>query len=741
MPGARYDGWHHLRYVGDRELAAQHLPHARKVLGFVRDQAAVNGLQTYKHVVELDGGGLIVGELIGGQLRATIDVRGVKKGGYQPLVEGFILQFTEELDSGASKPDPVMFSLPRESDADGTGTALFYNTDSFGAAETPREYRGTYSHVFGPRDNLGRQLASGALWTSRDGEAVTWWRGFSGYWPAHYAHPGAPYGAYVAIYGNVVFTVPSAGDRVMAAAARDGYLYVLLASGLWEYPSPTAPSAPATCGDIWVSQPYPDVFHVYRLYRLPLTVTTDVRGVRVYRAGKLEDGELLLDTPLPRAWGAWSFNRDVTKLVSIQLPKKAVLYHQSTYIPYVGSLARPGYGVSGDEHTEMPTDDSLRFEISITHDDGEVSASFSQAPAGSVVAEEDGVTLELVQHELSLFTRDHRTQVNYKCGDWELLAARSQDTWTSTEETVLTYERNTLLAAHLPTRAFLFYHVEQHLKPGPAYVRGRYRVFRQGASGAIEEVLDVDANPLDISSPLVGALALVSSPSVMGCGTYTSDGTAFEWFRAWDGITTLLTLTYDRAFLTIMPSDGDDHYYLDTAWIPLWGKPLVYFSWNLGEKNGAGGVYFGSRNFYGPWTWSWTEGEFGPEDHIIHFNGTRLGALNARTFNVTFGGAKAATYDPRETAPETLYVADTAGAAEHRLFVLGDYEDMEAVSNALNAKRALRWATRGDAATVLAGLDAAVPSTPPSRDKLGNLTALGHTGKPRREQRAGVEKA
>lgn len=741
MPGPRYDSWHHLRYVGDRDLAAQHIPQARKVLGFVREQAAVNGLQTYKHVVELDDGGLIVGELIGGQLRATIDVRGVGKEDYQPLVEGFILRFTEELNVGARERDPAMFSLPSESDADDAGTALFYSTDSFGAAETAREYRGTYSHVFGPRSNLGRQLATGALWTSRDGEAVTWWRGFSGYWPAHYAHPGAPHGAYVAIYGNVVFTVPSSGDRVMAAAARDGYLYVLLASGLWEYPSPTAPSAPATCGDIWVSQPYPDVFHVYRLYRLPLTVTTDVRGVHVYRAGKLEDGELLLDTPLPRAWGAWTFNRDVTKLVSIQLPKKAVLYHQSTYVPYVGSLGRPGYGVSSDEHAEMPTDDSLRFEISIAHSAGTVTATFSQSPAGSVVAEEDGVTLELVQHELFLDTRDQYFQTNYKCGDWELLAARNQHTWVSPAETVITYERNVLLAAHLPTRSFLFYNVEHHLKPAPAYVKGRYRVFRQGVSGAVEEVLDIDPAPLDVSAPVIESMSFVGAAAIMGTGAYTIDGTAFEWFRAWDGITTLLTLTYDRSFTTIKPYSGEDSHPLDTAWSPLWGKPLVDFSWNLGEVYGAGGVYFGSRDFYGPWTWNWSEGSFVPEDHIIHFNGTRLGSLNARTFNVTFGGAKAATYDPRETAPETLYVADTAVAAEQQLLVLGDYEDTEAVRNALNAKRPLRWATRGDASTALAGLDAAVPSTPPSGEKLGNFVILGHTGKPRREQRAGVEKA
>lgn len=74
MPGPRYEGWHHLRIEGDKAAAAALLPTARKVLGYVRQQAQFNGLQTYKHVLPVDGG-KIIGEIIGGQPRVTIDVR------------------------------------------------------------------------------------------------------------------------------------------------------------------------------------------------------------------------------------------------------------------------------------------------------------------------------------------------------------------------------------------------------------------------------------------------------------------------------------------------------------------------------------------------------------------------------------------------------------------------------------------------------------------------------------------
>ena len=74
MPGTRYEDWHHLRVEGDQNAARDLIPLARKVLGFTVQQAAFNGMQTYKHVVPLPGGGEIVGEVNGGIPRVTVFV-------------------------------------------------------------------------------------------------------------------------------------------------------------------------------------------------------------------------------------------------------------------------------------------------------------------------------------------------------------------------------------------------------------------------------------------------------------------------------------------------------------------------------------------------------------------------------------------------------------------------------------------------------------------------------------------
>ena len=46
MPGPRYDDWTHVHVNGDRALAAPYLPYARKMLGYVQEQRASNGVQT-----------------------------------------------------------------------------------------------------------------------------------------------------------------------------------------------------------------------------------------------------------------------------------------------------------------------------------------------------------------------------------------------------------------------------------------------------------------------------------------------------------------------------------------------------------------------------------------------------------------------------------------------------------------------------------------------------------------------
>ncbi len=728
MPGPRYDGWHHLRYVGDRALAAQHLPLARKVLGFVQEQAAVNGLQTYKHVVEIEGG-MVVGELIGGVPRVTVVVQPAGKREKGPSVEGFVVRLSNDLVAGGTQLDPLVLQPPGSPEDDPRWGALFYNGDSYGFDGTDEDLRGTYSHVFGPRSLLPKELGAGPIWVSRDDEVVSWFRGFPAYWPHHYTHPGASYSGYVTIYGHTVFTVPDANMRVMAAAARDGHLFVLIASGLWELPSPTPP-APATCGDVWASQPYANLFHVYRLYRLPLSVEINVRGVQVYKAAALADGELLADVPLQRAYGAWSFNRDVTRLVSIQLPEKAVMYTPTKYDtdPTWGPFYAPNYDAAD---AGMPTAGNQRFEIALTHAPTGVSAAFTQAAAGSVVAEEDDVQLELVD-DGSFF--DGTAQINYKCGDWELLASRTYS-GTYLGEPVRNAERNVLLYAHLPTRTFVFHHAEYTLNPPPRSVRTKYRVFRPDTTGAIAEIAGADPTPQEFDAPPSLALdcLLAGMPSVMGVGRVNGTGDDWAWFRPWDGVTTLLTLRYDRDFTTF--DDAAPPGAPQITWYPIWAGPLIGFQRTVGARYGAGGVYFGSTSFSGPWTWDWALGSEDGVSKRIYFNGVRIDAVDAIVSDTYFGGSTGCVHDDRQGTLDALCIADEAPAAALARVTFSDDEDE--LLDALEVRRPLRWAVVGDPAPTLAGVIAELPTDRP----LGRSIVLGHTGKPQPEQRGGIEKA
>src|SRR5690606_31851658 len=73
VSGARDTGWTHTRLVGDRDIAQSHVPDARKLLGYARQQASYMGLGTYKVSQELLDGSRITAELHGGIPRITVE--------------------------------------------------------------------------------------------------------------------------------------------------------------------------------------------------------------------------------------------------------------------------------------------------------------------------------------------------------------------------------------------------------------------------------------------------------------------------------------------------------------------------------------------------------------------------------------------------------------------------------------------------------------------------------------------
>lgn len=72
MSGPRYSGWTPIVVVGDREVAAQHVPEARKLLGFVLEEAKRNGLGIANLRRELQDGTVLLAEKIGELPRVTI---------------------------------------------------------------------------------------------------------------------------------------------------------------------------------------------------------------------------------------------------------------------------------------------------------------------------------------------------------------------------------------------------------------------------------------------------------------------------------------------------------------------------------------------------------------------------------------------------------------------------------------------------------------------------------------------
>ena len=72
MSGGRYTGWTPIVVVGDRTAASLHVPAARKLLGYVVQEAARNGLGTAGARQEADDGTVVVAEKIGELTRLTI---------------------------------------------------------------------------------------------------------------------------------------------------------------------------------------------------------------------------------------------------------------------------------------------------------------------------------------------------------------------------------------------------------------------------------------------------------------------------------------------------------------------------------------------------------------------------------------------------------------------------------------------------------------------------------------------
>lgn len=696
MAGPRYEDWHHLRVEGDRDAARALVPLARKVLGFVVGEARRNGLLTYKYVHRLPNGGQIVGEVNGGIPRVSISVPQVGDKPDRRTLEGFVLAWggtNEGWDSVILLPPPAPLGEPGWKD----WRASFFSAATIGRNETPEDRRaGSYIDVFGikakaPSDS--RLLPGNGLWVHRDtGEAVAWFRGYTGYWPEHYRHPRTNYGNWVTIYGHVVLLLGS-GWRVMSAAMRDGWLYVMVGENLGVMNPPAVPPAPSYSGQVWNSQPYSNDEFTYSLWRLPLVVETQpdtmVESYTVNAAG----AEMLWRAALRRAYGAWSFNADCSEVVTVQLPRIA------TY-SWIYEIEGDSWVPSPVESATYPTVEANRLAISINHEADPPVASFSATAAPSLIAEEDGVQLEIVEHTRP-FPDGSYGRNDYRIGDFTIPV---------TEQVVAGgvhwYERRVMLYAHLPSRTLLLHRWRTTISPERSVSAG----FQLFVDGEEVEIDDPSAIETGIGSGLWDIASASNHFRMMGIGY--DDGVGTSWYRPMDAMSFLLGFGFNvQGAVPVSVGPAEPSYGYQSC--PHYG--FTFSPLNNSEHSAAGGYVFGSSGGDGSghfWGWSFTL---------------------AKPYGANFGSYT-------DTAPSEFAMTNYIGAGatnEGNTLVAAGLQPMLGIdaggvsplSTLANQNRYIHLGTNGDAATLLGAITGAAGGAPWRR------FTLSHTGKPRPGQR------
>ena len=383
MSGPRYEGELFVRYEGNREAGRRYLPEARKVLGYVLQDAEVNSLGVHKMRHVLSDGTVIVAEKIGDLKRVTIEPP-FQPGGKKPIriFEDLVMSAgAASYNEGDFRVIPPIIASPKEGGGWGT---YFFSADSPGYSDAAA---GVYSDVY-PEVETKREVLPEASrnWYNDKGEFCAWATAVYHNAPA-YRHPDSLYGVLVQRLGRLAFAstfyIDSEGASlpwryVMCAAFRGEWLYMVM-SDLGPLLYTPRPAEGAMMGDAWASETFANTAFEYALVRVRQVEKTDPVTKQVYYEAEDGSHEVLWTASLERAYSAWTFNRDLTECVSYQMPEQSVIVYR-----------------------EGVVDDSLigggvRFALSLAHDDsdGSVSVSFATSAAGAVVFEDNGSVLSV----------------------------------------------------------------------------------------------------------------------------------------------------------------------------------------------------------------------------------------------------------------------------------------------------------------------------------------------------------
>ena len=311
--GARYTDWTHTRAVGDRDAAAPYVPYARKLLGFVMDEAQRNGLGTHKVERTLEDGTRVIAEKHGDIPRVTIITTGGGSKQDQHGEDAFVVWARDiERPEGTDLDHPQQLLRHRDS-----GWKTYFYSGNIVGYDAFAGDKGTYIGQF-PE---GVIHAGNLDWEGDRLTRVSWYGPSTRYWFDPFVQPKRQYGTWVFMLGKTLLDTDayiaaspsdSFGERwVLGAAVRNGYLYTVQAL----LPDGVTDTTPAPPNSSDTSLPWPQGNVPVVLCRYVI-----VREDEVTYSVAAGSRSVLWSGTLKNALNPWFFNRSVTAAVTMGLP-------------------------------------------------------------------------------------------------------------------------------------------------------------------------------------------------------------------------------------------------------------------------------------------------------------------------------------------------------------------------------------------------------------------------------------
>lgn len=353
----------------------------------LQQQMAPLGIRAARHIFQVAEGVEIDVDIAGDQITAVIRTGGGTK--RPKWFEDFVL-FAGQAAFVGEEIVYLPVILSHAPSTPNNWVPYFRSVDAPGYAQAPSP-KGTYFEVFPARGQESDEYLPGGQVThvNERGEAVSY------YGMAHNQYMWMPYRVPTELYMGAVFhmghilfdvsrydTETNPGflgntQRVISAAIRDGFLYVMFGEHVYNI-TYTVPPAPTQRHQAWGSPVYPGYPLGYQLVRFPLKVVREEpSGMMRYKLSSAP-AQRLWSGQLTCALNAWVFDKAVRNVVSYSLPENPLL-------------------IFGEDAVvqQMPQSTNRRFQLSISADGS--SASFGTSPAGTRIAEDDGNVLHLEQ--------------------------------------------------------------------------------------------------------------------------------------------------------------------------------------------------------------------------------------------------------------------------------------------------------------------------------------------------------